>query len=97
MDLSENLVGAARLEHSYTDGYFLDQDLDPTLENPSADLVNLRFTLSNTENTWEAALWGRNLLDEEYYAFGIDIPVVGGFVGAVAPGAIYGVTVRFIH
>jgi iron complex outermembrane receptor protein len=96
-DLPADLVGTVRLEHSYTDSYFLDQDLDPTLENPSADLINLRFTLSNMENSWEVALWGRNLLDEEYYNFGIDIPVVGGFAGAVAPGALYGVTVRFIN
>ncbi|MCB1687669.1 MAG: TonB-dependent receptor [Halioglobus sp.] len=96
-DLTDDLVGTVRLEHSYTDSYFLDQDLDPTLENPSVDLINLRLTLSNTENSWEVALWGRNLLDEDYYNFGIDAPVVGGFVGAVAPGAVYGVTVRFIN
>jgi iron complex outermembrane receptor protein len=96
-DLTSDLVGTVRLEHSYTDSYFLDQDLDPTLENDAVDLVNLRFTLSNMENSWEVAVWGRNLLDEEYYNFGIDIPVIGGFVGAVAPGAVYGVTVRFIN
>ncbi|CAA0125120.1 Pesticin receptor [Halioglobus japonicus] len=96
-DLPADLVGTARLEHTFTDSYYLDQDLDPTLENPSVDLVNLRFTLSNMENSWEVAVWGRNILDKEYYNFGIDAPVVGGFVGAVAPGAIYGVTVRFIN
>ncbi|MEZ5571505.1 MAG: TonB-dependent receptor [Halioglobus sp.] len=96
-DLAADLVGSVRLEHSYTDSYFLDQDLDPTLENDEVNLINLRFTLSNMEDTWEVAVWGRNLLDEEYYNFGIDIPVVGGFVGAVAPGAVYGVTVRFIN
>tara|TARA_R110002073_G_scaffold104687_3_gene237027 strand:- start:1687 stop:4170 length:2484 start_codon:yes stop_codon:yes gene_type:complete len=96
-DLAENLVGTVRLEHSYTDSYYLDQDLDETLKNDAVDLVNLRFTLSNMENSWEVAVWGRNLLDEEYYNFGIDIPVIGGYVGAVAPGAIYGVTVRFIN
>jgi iron complex outermembrane receptor protein len=94
-DLTEGLVGTVRLEHSYIDSFFLDQDLDPTLENPSVDLINLRLTVSDTENTWEAAIWGRNMLDEEYYAFGIDIPVLGGYAGVVAPEAVYGVTVRF--
>ena len=96
-DLSDDLVGTVRLEHSYTDSYYLDQDLDEHLKNDAVDLVNLRFTLSNMDDSWEVAVWGRNLLDEEFYNFGIDIPVVGGFVGAVAPGAIYGVTVRFIN
>lgn len=96
-DLSDNLVGTVRLEHSYTDTFYLDQDLDPHLKNPSVDLVNLRLTLSNMENSWEVAVWGRNMLNEQYYNFGIDAPVVGGFVGAVAPEAVYGVTVRFIN
>jgi iron complex outermembrane receptor protein len=96
-DLTDGLVGIVRLEHSYTDSFYLDQDLDPILKNPSVDLVNLRFTLTNTDNTWEAAIWGRNMLGEEYYNFGIDIPVLGGYAGVVAPEAIYGITVRFNH
>ena len=49
------------------------------------------------EQTWQAAIWGQNMLDEEYYAYGLDIPVMGGYSGVVAPGAVYGVTVRFFH
>jgi iron complex outermembrane receptor protein len=96
-NLTDNLIGVVRLEHSYIDSFFLDQDLDPILENGSVNLINLRFTVTNAENTWEAALWGRNMLDEEYYAFGIDIPVLGGYAGVVAPEAVYGITVRFIQ
>ena len=93
--LSDNLLGIVRAEHNYIDSFYLDQDLDPTLENDAVNLVNLRFTLTNIENTWEAALWGQNLLDEDYYAFGIDIPVLGGFAGVVAPDAVYGITLTF--
>jgi len=96
-ELTADLIGTVRLEHSFIDSFFLDQDLDPILENPSVNLINLRFTVTNQDNTWEAALWGRNLLDEEYYAFGIDIPVLGGYAGVVAPEAVYGITVRFNH
>ena len=86
-----------RLEHNNIDEFYLDQDLDPVLKNDSVDLVNLRLTLANDQRTWEAALWGRNMLDEDYYVFGIDIPVLGGYAGVTAPGAVYGFTLRYIH
>jgi iron complex outermembrane receptor protein len=97
MELGDNLIGVARLEHSYTDSYFLDQDLDENLKNDAINLVNLRYTLTNAEGSWEAAIWGKNLLDEEYFAFGIDIPVLGGYAGVAAPGAVYGITLRLRH
>ena len=93
-NLTEGLMGIVRLEYSYIDSFYLDQDLDPNLENPSVDLVNMRLTLSSTDNKWQAAIWGRNMLDEEYYIIGIDIPVLGGYAGFVAPEAVYGVTLR---
>jgi iron complex outermembrane recepter protein len=94
IDLAEDLAGNVRLEHSYTDSYFLDQDLDPNLENDEVNLVNLRFSLSNITRSWEVILWGRNLLDEEYYSWGLDTPTLGGYSGVVAPGETYGVTLR---
>ncbi len=97
MQLGDNMVGVARLEYNFVDEYFLDQDLDPKLKNDAVHLVNLRYTVTDPENTWEAAIWGRNILDEEYFVFGIDVPVLGGYAGVAAPGAVYGVTLRYIH
>jgi iron complex outermembrane receptor protein len=97
MELSEKLNGIARLEHSYIDSYFLDQDLDPHLKNDEVNLINMRLTVSNKSNDWEVALWGRNLLDEDYYAIGLDIPTVGGFAAITAPEATYGITVRIYN
>ncbi|MDX1734716.1 MAG: TonB-dependent receptor [Halioglobus sp.] len=94
VQLGDNLVGVARLEHSYIDEFYLDQDLDENLKNDAVHLVNLRFTLTDTEGSWEAALWARNILDEEYFVFGIDIPVLGGYAGVAAPGDVYGITLR---
>lgn len=93
--LRSNLLAIARVEHNYTDSFFLDQDLDPVLENDAVNLLNLRFTLSNADKDWEVAVWGRNLLDEEYFAFGIDIPTVGGYAGVPASELTYGVTWRY--
>ena len=90
----DRYAAIARLEHNYTDGFFLDQDLDPNLENDAVHLVNLRLTLRDLQSNWELALWGRNLLDEEYYVFGIDIPTVGGYAGVAAPQTTYGLTFR---
>ena len=97
MDLTDNLVGIARLEHSYIDSFYLDQDLDPNLENDSVNLINLRLTLTNADNSWEVAAWGRNLLDEEYYGIGLDLPTLGGFAGVTAPGIVGGITLRYRH
>ena len=92
-----NLIAVARLEHNYIDSFFLDQDLDPHLRNESVQLVNARLMLRNVQRDWEAVLWGRNLLDEEYYSAGIDIPTIGGFAGIVALEASYGVTLRWFQ
>lgn len=93
-DLTEELLLIGRLEHSYIDEFYLDQDLDENLKNDAVDLVNLRLTLTNQSDTWEAAIWTRNLLDEEYFNYGLDIPVLGGYTGVAARGTIYGATLR---
>jgi iron complex outermembrane receptor protein len=95
LSLSDELVSIIRLEHSYIDDFFLDEDLDPNLINDSVNLVNLRVTLSDAARNWEIAAWGRNLLDEEYYAFGLDVPTLGGYAGVVAPQATYGISLRW--
>jgi iron complex outermembrane receptor protein len=39
-DLGDTLAGIVRLEHSYTDSYYLDADLDEHLKNDPVNLVN---------------------------------------------------------
>ena len=96
-DLGDQLLGIVRLEHSFIDDYYLDQDLDENLVNDEVNLVNLRLTLSNTSRDWDVTVWGRNMLDEEYYSWGLDIPTLGGYAGIVAPQATYGVTLRWFQ
>jgi iron complex outermembrane receptor protein len=97
LKLGDNLLAVARLEHSFIDSHYLDQDLDEHLKNDSVNLVNLRLSLSNEARDWEVSLWGRNMLDEEYLSWGLDIPTLGGYAGAVAPEASYGVTLRLYN
>ena len=92
--LSSDLLAITRVEHNFVDAHYLDQDLDRNLYNEAADLVNLRLTLTNLNRSWEVVAWGKNLLDEEYFLMGIDIPTIGGYAGVVAPRSTYGVTLR---
>jgi iron complex outermembrane receptor protein len=85
----------ARAEYNFVDRYFLEEDLDPHLINPATHLVNVRLTLSNEAKDWEIMLWAENLLDEEYYLFGLDIPTIGGYAGMVAPARMAGLTLRW--
>ncbi len=85
----------ARLEYNYIGELYMAQDLDETLRRPSLDIVNARFGISGNDRKWKVTLWGRNLLDEEYFVVGFDIPVLGGFAGINAPLATYGVTFNY--
>ena len=96
-DIGEKLLGIARLEHNFIDKFYLDQDLDENLTNDEVNLVNFRLSLSNQSRDWDVSIWGRNILDEEYYSYGIDIPVLGGYAGFVAPQATYGMTLRYYN
>jgi iron complex outermembrane receptor protein len=96
-DMGKDLLGIARLEHNFIDQFYLDQDLDENLTNDEVNLVNFRLSLSNHARDWDVSVWGRNILDEEYYAHGIDIPVMGGYAGFVAPQATYGITLRYYN
>lgn len=96
-DVGSNLVSTIRLEHSYIDEFYLDQDLDENLKNDAVNLVNLRLSLGNLPRDWEVSIWSRNMLDEEYYSWGLDTPTIGGYTGTVAPGAYYGITLRYFQ
>ena len=96
-DLGEDLAVMLRLEHNYIDDYFLEEDLDPHLKNGAVNIINVRLGISSQDRRWELALWGRNLLDEEYYVFGLDIPTLGGYAGVVGPEATYGITLRLTN
>lgn len=95
--MTDGLNVRVRAEYNFSERYFLEEDLDPNLVNPTTHLVNLRLTLSNQAKDWEAMLWSENLLDEEYFLFGLDIPTIGGYAGMVAPPRTVGMTLRWFH
>ena len=58
-----------RLEYNYTDEFYMAQDLDESLKNDETDIVNARLGVYGDNRRWEVTLWGRNLLDEEFYVY----------------------------
>lgn len=90
-----DLTWMLRVEHNYTDEYYMAQDLDESLKQDATDLVNARASLISGDGAWELTLWGRNLLDEEYLVVGFDVPVHSGFAGINAPPLTYGLTLNY--
>lgn len=93
--LTGNLGWFSRLEYNYTDEFYLAQDLDETLLNDDTHLVNARLGIFGEDRRWELTAWGRNLLDEDSYVMGFDIPVLSGFAGMNLPPRTYGLTVNY--
>ena len=62
-----------RMEYSYRDRIFYTLFNDPLAAADSHNIVNGRLTLNSRDDKWSAALYVRNLLDEDYE--------VGGFRG----------------
>ena len=58
--------------------------------------TTVRFA-TNYQVTDSLALRGEinNLLDEEYYVIGFDVPVLSGYAGINAPPRTYGVTLNY--
>lgn len=67
---------ALHADYTHRGNYFSDIDNRTTLtvgavtipfdKIDASDLVNARISLKQTDRGWEAALWGRNLFDEEH-------------------------------
>lgn len=66
-----------RLDYSYRDDYYNTTDNEKSIQLRSGDsvqygwvndidLLNGRLALQSTDGDWSAALWGRNLTDEDY-------------------------------
>ena len=62
---TDYLQGMFRLDYSYQDKYFTRANNDPFFMGDEQNLVNARFQLSDSNETWRASLWGRNLTDDD--------------------------------
>ncbi len=85
------VLGFFHVDWSYQSEIFLQQDLDPNLEQPGYALLNLRTGVKSEDGHWELAFGVRNATNEAFNVVGIDVPIVSGFaVINGAPRTFYG-------
>lgn len=76
--VGENLLLRSHVDLQYTDEQYLATDLDPnTLEDANTTL-NARVALGNADGSWELALVGKNLTDEEIRSWSNDPLLLSG-------------------
>ena len=80
--LGDNLQFRFNINAAYKDEYFLDGDLDPNTLQDSYVKLNARIALAGGDDSWEVALYGRNLTDETTYTFATDAPLSAGVYGS---------------
>ena len=73
--LGDNLELLLSLDVNYSDEYYSALDLDPNTKHDSATLYNARVSLSGDDGKWSVSVLGKNLSDEETYAWRNDVPV----------------------
>lgn len=100
--VSETFNAIVRGDYSYVSDQFLDSILSPESEIDGYGLLNLSGALRTSDDQWEFRVWGRNVLDEDYYsqliaspgaaALGVD-PMVATWLGTQGAPATYGVSI----
>ena len=65
-ELTDDLLLSMQINAAYKSDFYLRYDNDPSSHWDESSLVlGSRITLSNIDDTWSIALWGRNITDEE--------------------------------
>ncbi len=83
-----------RMEYSYRDRIFYTLFNDPLAAADSHDIVNGRLTLNSRDDKWSAALYVRNLLDEDYEIGGFRGGAFGNVVEFGRPRT-YGINLKY--
>lgn len=78
-NLSAKLLFRSALDISFTDDYFTSQNNDPVTKQDAYAKINLRLAIGNPEGSWEVALLGRNLADENVISYSNPVPLSGTF------------------
>lgn len=102
-NITNSITGSLRADYSYTGSQFLDAVLTPESEIDAINLVNLRATVADVDDSWSVALYAENVFNEDYFtqilpspgaaALGVD-PQIATFLGTQGAPRTYGVQLR---
>ncbi len=93
---SSGMEWFVRGEVAYRDEYYGFVNLEPAAHEDSYTLLNARAGLTAADGSWDIAIWGKNLTDEDYS--GAFLPGRDGLLGVVSfPGndLSYGIDLRY--
>jgi len=94
-DLSSSMVMSALLAVGYSDFVFKSATNNSLFSADSYTLVDARLAIQNSDRTWELALWGKNLGNEEYVQEAFGAPDLGTITRSYGQPRTYGLTYAY--
>lgn len=94
--MGDNLVLKLGADANFKDEYYADGALDPNTLVDATWKLNVRASLRDTADTWEVALYGNNITDEQTLTGTIQAPALGGYImGYADAAAVWGIRGRY--
>lgn len=93
--ISDSLELTSTIDVNYRDEYFLSSDLDENLLVDATTTINARVSVMTTDESWEIALIGKNLTDEETVSTGEDVPFSSTL--SIYPTAVDGGYYKYVN
>ena len=88
-DLFDSLLFRGSLDMIFSDDYNPAQNLDSKVQQDAYQKFNMRLAISDIDGTWEVALLGRNITDEEILSYANDVPLSTSQFGSASYYGIF--------
>jgi len=88
-------LGFLTVNWSFQSRVYLQQDLDPNLQQPGYGLFNLRTGIRTEDGRWELAFGVQNVTNQSFAVVGFDVPIVNGFAVINGPPRTFLGTIRY--
>jgi len=85
--VGDNFELRSTLDANFKDNHYVSGDLDPRSEQAAVTIFNGRIALASVEDTWQLALTGKNLTNQDVFSYGGPIAQSRGglFVNMMRP------------